>query len=501
VAQLKEGPYPPGHYPAVVIGTGAGGLQTSYALSRLGIRHALLSSDDAPGGMFRRFPFFDRLNTWTKPYAMAERGTRDYEWWDWNSLVGEEPGHRSLVAEFMDGSSSFPTRAEMQAGLEAFAQRAGIEARYGCRWEGTSRRDDVFVVETSDGEYTCDVFVPAVGMTAPWKPPTIPGMDEIPHYVDLEEAKRYTDQRVILIGKRNSAFEMADALFPWARQIILVSPRPARLSILTRSTGAARARYMQPYEDHVLGGRGTFILDAAVERVERTGDGYRVHASGTTTPGNLVLEADRVIAATGFTTPMRDLPEIGVSTFYQDRLPAQTAFWESVAVRGVFFAGSISQGSVGLKKYGRPGGGAGVHGFRYSATCMARHIAEGHLGMTLERPILERADVLPLLLGDIARAPELYHQQSYLARVVTFDPDRGVVDEGILPLAHFVDTAGPDSVAVAIETDDQGDIHPAAYLRRDGRVEERILPGDPLLRFDGQEQRAELEGLLKGHLG
>ena len=56
-----EGPFPPGDYDAVVVGSGPGGLQTSYCLRRLGVRHAVLSRDDQPGGMFQRFPIFQRL--------------------------------------------------------------------------------------------------------------------------------------------------------------------------------------------------------------------------------------------------------------------------------------------------------------------------------------------------------------------------------------------------------------------------------------------------------
>ena len=41
--------------------------------------------------MFRRWPFFQRLLSWTKPHAPAERGTRAYERYDWNSLLGAEP--------------------------------------------------------------------------------------------------------------------------------------------------------------------------------------------------------------------------------------------------------------------------------------------------------------------------------------------------------------------------------------------------------------------------
>ena len=106
--------------------------------------------------------------------------------------------------------------------------------------------------------------------------------------------------------------------------------------------------------------------------------------------------------------------------------------------------------------------------------------------------------VVDLLLEEATRAPELWNQQSYLARQVTARPDGSVVDEGIVPLQHFVDAAGPDAVAIAVETDDTGDIHPALYVRRRGRVVEHLLAGDTLLNFRGGDQRAQVTAALKG---
>jgi thioredoxin reductase len=499
VAELDDRPFPPGHYPVLVLGSGPGALQFSYSLARFGVDHAVVSDDERPAGMFRRFPFFQRLISWTKPYAPFERKSREYEWFDWNSLIGEEPAHRALVPEFMDGTSYFPSRAEMQRGLEAFAERGGIRVRYGCRWEGTKRDGDGFVVLTSDGEYRCDVLVVAVGMTKPWKP-DIPGLEDVPHYVETDAPEAYADRRVFVIGKRNSGFEIADGLLPWARQIVLASPRPARLSILVASVAAARARYMQPYEDHTLGG-GAHVLDAAIERVERTAQGYRVLCKGTTVPADLVFEMDRVIAATGFGTPLLDLPDLGVTTFYQNRLPAQTPWWESASVPGIYFAGSITQGSVGLKKFGRPSGSAAVHGFRYNARVLARHLASTRFGVRIESRRLDADQVVPLLLRELTRAPELWNQQSYLARVVTFDPETGILDEGIQPLQHFVDSSGPDAVAVTVETDERNDIHPAVYVRRGGISDDHVLDGGLLHDFETEEHARQLERLLQGLLG
>jgi thioredoxin reductase len=496
VAELGDRPFPPGRYPVVILGSGPGGLQMSHSLTEHGVDHAVLSPDDRPGGMFQRFPFFERLITWSKPYAPEERGTRWYEWFDWNSPVSDDTRLRALVPGFMDGTSYFPRRAEMVRGWEAFVERAGIRVRYGCTWESTAQEDGSFSVTTSDGVYTTGTLVVAVGMTEPWKPGDIPGIDDVPHYVETEPPEAYTDRRVFIVGKRNSGFEIADGLLPWARQVILASPRPARLSILDRSVSAARARYVQPYEDHVLGG-GAFVLDAVIDRIERHAEGFRVHAKGTTAPGEMTFDVDRVIAATGFGTPLRDLPDLGVSTFYQGRLPHQTPFWESSSVPGVFFAGSITQGSIGLKKYGRPGTSASVHGFRYNGRVLAGHVARTRVGIEQPPRTIDADDVVPYLSREMSAGPELWHQQAYLARVVLFDRGRGIVDEGILPLQHFVDEGGPDAVAATVETGEDGVIRPAVYVRRGGKVAERVLDGDRLLDFDTAEHRKQVAQALE----
>ncbi|HUH06363.1 MAG TPA: NAD(P)-binding domain-containing protein [Egibacteraceae bacterium] len=499
MAQLTQPPFPPGEYPAVVVGSGPGGLQVSYWLTRLGVRHAVISADRSPGGMFQRFPVFQRLITWTKLHAPAEPDSRAYERFDWNSLLALETEHRFLVRDVMNADSYFPTRDEMETGLAAFARQAGIAVRYGTAWEATRRSGDGFTLTTSDGDYRCKVAILAVGMAQPWKPP-IDGLAEVPHYVEVRPIAHYADKRVLVIGKRNSGFELADGLLTQARQIILVSPRPAQISVLTHSTAAARARYLQPYEDYVLGG-GTTVLDASVQRVERVERGYQVHLKGTTRPSDLLLEVDEVIAATGFAVPLGDLRQLGVATFYQNRLPAQTPFWESPTVEGIYFAGAITQGAIGLKKYGIPSNSAAVHGFRYNAEVLARHIASKHFGLHTAPRVLQAGDVVDYLLTAATQAPDLWNQQSYLARVVEFSPGEGILDRGALPLAHFADAAGPDSAAITIETDAAGDIHPALYVRRRGQVAEHLLPSDPLHDFDTQQHRAQAHAALSDLTG
>jgi thioredoxin reductase len=484
-------PFPPGDYDVVVVGSGPGGLQASYELRAQGIRHAVLSADDAPGGMFQRFPVFERLITWTKPDAPFERGTREYEWFDHNSLLAEEPECRALVPELMDRTFDAPSREEMEAGLGAFAERARLEIRYGCRWEATRREEDGFTLVTTDGEYRCRAAVFAIGVTEPWKAP-IPGVEDAAHYVETGDPERYRGRSVFIIGKRNSCFEVATGLLAWAARIVLASPRPVDTAQIGRSP--VRARYLQPLDEYGRGGASAYVVDATIERIERRDSGFRVLAHGTTWPGELFFEVDDVLVATGFRTPLRDLPSLGLATVADGRIPALTPFFESVSVPGIFFAGNASQGYPGLRKQGLGANSSSVNGFRYNARILARHIAETRFGKRRERPVLAREEVLPYLLHELAVAPELWVQKGYLARVLTFDGE--IRDEGIVPLEHFVDEAGPDAVAVAVEMNRDAEIHPAVYLRSSSRMLEAALPAHPTRSFDSQEHRRELAALL-----
>ena len=495
MVELAKNPFPPGRYPLLVVGSGPGALQLTYSLGRLGIDHAVISEAPAPGGMFRRWPIFQRMLSWTKPFTGLERTSRAYERYDWNSLIGEDDAHRAVMPGLMDGTSYFPSRPEMQAGLETFVNRTGIRVSYGCHWESTRREASDFVLTTSDGEYRAPIVVFAVGVAKPYRPP-IPGLDRAAAYGDLRPAESYKDRRVFIVGKQNSGFEIATGLLQWARQIVLASPSPTKLSVNTKSLVGVRARYVQPYEDAALAG-GVIILDTTIEAVEEHGAGYLVRTRDPHDGRQLVMEADDVIAATGFVSPLRDLPALGVATFGQSRLPAQTPFWESATAPGIFFAGTITQGAAGLKKHGIPSNSGAVQGYRYNARVLARHLAETKFGKPSVRRPLDPAGVVPFLLDALTQGPELWHQRSYLAQVVALDRHRGVVDEGIVPLEYFVDTGGPDAVAVALESDGQGDLYPAIYVRKDGTVSEHLMPPDPLLDYRGGEYQRELQGFLE----
>jgi thioredoxin reductase len=497
MAELSA-PFPPGEYPVVVVGSGPGALQVSSSLRALGIDHAVISADPSPGGMFRRWPFFQRLLSWTKPHAPAARGTRAYERYDWNSLLSAEAECRAIQPGLMDGTSYFPSRPEMEANLTTFAQRAGVEVRYGCRWTATRRISDEggdrFEVETTDGVYRCRTLVIAVGVAEPYTPPGT-GMEFSHHYADVRPVESYADHRVLILGKQNSGFELATGLLPWARQLILVSPSKTRLSVDTKTLVGVRARYLQPYEDYVLGG-GVSVVDAALDRIEGAADGrLTVYLRRTDGGADLAIEVDDVISATGFVTPLVDLPDLGVGTFGASRLPVQTPWWESTTVPGIYFAGTIGQGAKGLQKHGVPSNSGAVHGARYNARVLAGHIAQERFGIEPERPHLAPDAVAGFVATELAEAPELFHQRGYLGRVLTADPAGGMRDDGVQPLTHVLDAGGPDALIATLEADGSGAIYPVVYTRIGGKIVEQVIEPDPLMRYDTTDARRMLADL------
>jgi hypothetical protein len=96
------------------------------------------------------------------------------------------------------------------------------------------------------------------------------------------------------------------------------------------------------------------------------------------------------------------------------------------------------------------------------------------------------------LLGELAHAPELWVQKGYLARVVGVGGAAAFRDEGVVPLADFVDRDGADACAVAVEYDADGTIIPVVYLRQGGRLVEHALPRHPLHAFGTDAHRRQV---------
>ena len=182
-------------------------------------------------------------------------------------------------------------------------------------------------------------------------------------------------------------------LLPWARQLVLASPSPTQLSVDTRSLVGVRARYVQPYEDHVLGGGRRRSSTPRIDRIEPV-DGRRRRPCG---PPPADATARRRASDRGRRGHLGDrvrLPAAGPARSRRDdlrgsRLPTQTPWWESATrARASSSPGTIGQGAKGLQRHGMPSNSGAVQGARYNARLLAGRIAATRFGLELPRPSL-----------------------------------------------------------------------------------------------------------------
>jgi hypothetical protein len=200
-----------------------------------------------------------------------------------------------------------------------------------------------------------------------------------------------------------------------------------------------------------------------------------------------------VIAATGFRTPLQDLPGLGLVTVADDRIPALTPWWESVSLPGAFFAGNASQGARGLGKRGAGASSSSVNGFRYNARVLAEHLARRLAGW--EPPHDRVDDIVAFLLHELSTAPDLWVQKGYLCRAVSRS-DGVWRDEGVMPLAIYLDAVEDDGAAASVEVDERGTILPTLYLRDHGEIREHQLDPHPLHEYESEPYRRHVAALV-----
>ena len=217
----------------------------------------------------------------------------------------------------MDGTSYFPSRPEMEANLAAFAERADVDGPLRLPLDGdASGLDGRTATASSSRRPTAStaagVFVVAVGVAEPYTPPGRRDGARCTTTPTSGRSRPTPDRRVLIIGKQNSGFELATGLLPWARQLVLVSPSKARLSVETQDAG----RRPGPVRPAVRGpragrrrqrpGRGDRPGRARVGRRDR-----RSTCGGPTAAPTSRSRSTTSSPRPGSSRPLVDLPELG----------------------------------------------------------------------------------------------------------------------------------------------------------------------------------------------
>ncbi|MEU5876185.1 NAD(P)-binding domain-containing protein [Spirillospora sp. NPDC047279] len=352
----------------LVIGAGPAGLQLGYFLSRTGRSHLILEAGPGPGTFFRTFPRHRMLISINKKHTGWDDPELNLRM-DWNSLLSDAPG--LLFTRYSD--RYFPVADDMVRYLADFADACDLPILYETRVTRVARDGDgdgPFQVTDERGRtYTARRLVVATGVTRPNIPP-IPGIETADLYgTHPTDPRAYVDQRVLIIGKGNSAFETADNLVETAAVIHVAGPNSVRMAWRTHYVGHLRAINNGLLDTYQLKSQNA-LLDGDVKRVDRQADGsYLVTVSfARADEVTKDIPYDSVIVCTGFRFDAEIFeagcrPELTIA----GRFPALTPAYESVDVPDLYFAGTITQ-SRDFKR----GTSGFIHGFRYGVRALHR---------------------------------------------------------------------------------------------------------------------------------
>lgn len=402
----------------VIVGAGPAGLQLAHYLKQRGRNFTVLESQGHPGAFFDRYPRHRKLISINKVYSGYDDGEINLRW-DWNSLL-DESDKPVLFKQF--SKRYFPNAAVMVEYLQAYAEKHEIPVRYNSAIKNISRDGDFYRLEGDGLNLICQVLLIATGV-AREHVPDIPGIELCEGYGEVSvNPEDFVGQRVLVIGKGNSAFETADNLVETASMIHVASPNPLKMAWSTHYVGHLRAVNNNLLDTYQLKSQNA-VIDGRVLAIRRVGEKFEVTFSYAHAQGEVeAIYYDRVIRCTGFAFDARIFsPECDIATCMDGRFPDQTAEWESTNRKNVFFIGTLMQ-SRDFKKYMS----GFVHGFRYNIRTLHHLLEERFHGVPYPDMEIEHApeSLAWAILTRINRSSGLWQQPGFLCDVVLLDRSR-----------------------------------------------------------------------------
>ncbi len=401
-------------YDYLIIGAGPAGLQLGHHLAKAGRSYLILESGEGAGTFYTIHPRHRQLISINKVFTGYDDPEINLRW-DWNSLLSdsEEMLFKNYTKDY------FPDADLMVDYLRDYAKHYDLAIRYKTRVVNVERDDIFTVTDSDDNGYRGKRLIVATGVSLPYMPP-IPGIELTENYCDVSvDADEFANQRVLVLGKGNSAFETADHLIPRAALIHVASPNPVKLAWKTHHVGHLRAVNNNFLDTYQLKSQNA-VLDCDVQRIERRGDEYVVAVKYTHADEEAeALIYDRVICCTGFRFDGSIFgggcqPELKIN----DRFPALTSAWESVNIPDLYFAGTVMQ-VRDFKKYTS----GFIHGFRYNVRSLHRIMEERYHAVDWpERQISASVDGLTQAVIDRVNSTSgLWQQFSFLCDVFVID--------------------------------------------------------------------------------
>lgn len=195
-------------YDVIVIGAGQAGLAAGYHLKKKGLRYVILEANSEPTGSWTQY--YDSLRLFSPA--------------SYSSLPG---------MPFPLKADIYPTREEVISYLKQYAEHNRFPIQFNVRVERVER-NKIFNVHTSGGEIYSTMNI--VCATGSFNQPYIPELEgrsdfkgKIIHSSEYRNPESFHNQRVVVVGRGNSAVQIGAEISEKASSTSLAVIHPVQL--------------------------------------------------------------------------------------------------------------------------------------------------------------------------------------------------------------------------------------------------------------------------------
>jgi len=256
---------------------------------------------------------------------------------------------------------------------------------------------------------------------------------DIPHYKDFspryfenpENCQKYINKKVLIIGKGNAAFEIANCLNDYCSSIFVYGPRQ-KLSIASHYSGHLRSVYLKFFDSFYLKSLNAInhlnkenFSKLSIEKINDTYFFRRQQA------GFNLFSCDYVINCTGW--------QFDASIFKFDltyrKYPATNYKFHSVDQKNLFFIGTLMHFHDQEKS-----SGGFIHGFRY----LIKYFYQCNFSKFVfnQFPLDKIDDLAHFIHHRVSTTSSLYQMYGILMDVITTDDSFNYIQDVTLPYCH-----------------------------------------------------------------
>lgn len=404
----------------IVIGAGPSGLQLGYFFEKNKLDYCILEKAEGAGSFFRKYPRHRKLISINKIYT----GYTDPELnlrWDWNSLLSDNP--ELLLKNY--SKEYFPPADDFVRYLEDFSKHYDLNIIYNTEVQEVDKdKNEMFKIKCGNILYLCKNLIVATGIPVQVVP-DVEGIEFCEYYSEYSVLPDdYIDKKVLIIGKGNSGFEIADNLVATANKIHLLSPNVVRFAWKTHYVGHVRALNNNHLDTYLLKSQNA-VLNAEIQRISKNDNGkYLVSVNYTKVAGDETeeLEYDKVIIACGFKMDFSFFEgNLRPKSRHNGKLPDLSPEWESTNIKDLYFAGALSHS----RDYKKATSGF-IHGFRYNCDALVKILRRKNENKEIEHHKLNRIDIneiKDLIIKKINRSSALWQQFGFFGDVLVLEEE------------------------------------------------------------------------------